>query len=127
MAAKQLDIHPAALAELKSCLSWYLARSETAGIKFVAELDRAMDLIIQSPSRWPSGEHGTRKFILRRFPFAVIYREKKPWSRYWPSPTGAGGLHTGTTGAVDALQRDHAFLLKGDVFTEEVLRTYVDY
>jgi len=46
MAAKLLDIHPAALAELKSCLDWYLARSETAGIEFVAELDRAMDLII---------------------------------------------------------------------------------
>jgi len=77
MAGKQLDIHPAALVELKSCLDWYLARSETAGIKFVAELDRAMDLIIQSPSRWPSGEHDTRKFVLRRFPFAVIYREKE--------------------------------------------------
>jgi glutamine synthetase len=29
--------------------------------------------------------------------------------------------------ALDALERDHEFLLKGDVFTEEVLRTYVDY
>ena len=29
--------------------------------------------------------------------------------------------------ALDALQRDHAFLLKGEVFTEELLRTYVDY
>ena len=29
--------------------------------------------------------------------------------------------------ALDALERDHAFLLKGDVFTEELLRTYVDY
>jgi glutamine synthetase len=29
--------------------------------------------------------------------------------------------------ALDALQSDHDFLLKGDVFTEELLRTYVDY
>jgi glutamine synthetase len=29
--------------------------------------------------------------------------------------------------ALDSLERDHAFLLKGDVFTEELLRTYVDY
>jgi glutamine synthetase len=29
--------------------------------------------------------------------------------------------------ALDALQRDHAFLLKGDVFTEELLRTYIEY
>jgi glutamine synthetase len=29
--------------------------------------------------------------------------------------------------ALEALERDHAFLLKGEVFTEELLRTYVDY
>ena len=29
--------------------------------------------------------------------------------------------------ALDALERDHAFLLKGDVFTGELLRAYVDY
>src|ERR1700719_1065116 len=29
--------------------------------------------------------------------------------------------------ALDALERDHAFLLKGDVFTEELLSTYIDY
>ena len=29
--------------------------------------------------------------------------------------------------ALDALQRDHAFLVKGDVFTEELLRTYIEY
>jgi len=29
--------------------------------------------------------------------------------------------------ALEALQRDHAFLLKGDVFTEELLRTYIEY
>ncbi len=29
--------------------------------------------------------------------------------------------------ALAALQKDHAFLLKGDVFTEELLGTYIDY
>ena len=29
--------------------------------------------------------------------------------------------------ALDALERDHGFLLKGDVFTEETLRTYIEY
>jgi hypothetical protein len=35
-----------------------------------------MDLVIEFPERWPVGEYGTRKFVLRRFPFAVVYREK---------------------------------------------------
>ena len=29
--------------------------------------------------------------------------------------------------ALDALARDYQFLLKGDVFTEEMLNTYIDY
>ena len=77
MAAKRLQIHPSALAELKSALSWYLERNETAAANFAAELDRAMDLVIGSPARWPAGEHGSRKFVLRRFPFAVVYRENQ--------------------------------------------------
>jgi glutamine synthetase len=28
---------------------------------------------------------------------------------------------------LDSLEKDHAFLLKGDVFTEELLNTYIDY
>jgi plasmid stabilization system protein ParE len=77
MAAKPLEILPSALAELKSALSWYLERNETAADKFVAELDRAMELLVATPRRWPAGDHGTRKFALRRFPFAIFYREKQ--------------------------------------------------
>jgi plasmid stabilization system protein ParE len=75
MAVKPLDIHPAALEELKSALAWYLDRSATAASNFVREVDEAIDLVAKSPGRWPSGEHATRKFVLRRFPFAIVYRE----------------------------------------------------
>jgi plasmid stabilization system protein ParE len=77
MAARLLQIHPAALAELKSAVVWYQQRSETAAHNFVSELDRVIELVIASPGRWPSGEHGTRKLVLQRYPFAVIYREKE--------------------------------------------------
>jgi hypothetical protein len=43
MAVKPLQIHPAALAELKSAVAWYLERSETAAERFVAEVDFAID------------------------------------------------------------------------------------
>ena len=29
--------------------------------------------------------------------------------------------------ALDALERDHAFLLRGDVFTSDVIETWLDY
>ena len=76
MVAKALEIHPSALSDLKSAVSWYLERSEPAAVELAAEVDRGVALIVESPARWPSGEHGTRKFVLNRFPFAVIYREK---------------------------------------------------
>jgi plasmid stabilization system protein ParE len=76
MAAKELEIHPSALAEMKSAVTWYLERNATAAMKFVAEVDRSIDLLVKSPARWPAGDHGTRRFVLRRFPFAIIYREK---------------------------------------------------
>jgi plasmid stabilization system protein ParE len=76
MAAKALEIHPSALADLKSAVTWYLKHSETAAGKFIAEVDRAIGLVTEAPSRWPAGERGTRKFILNRFPFAIVYREK---------------------------------------------------
>ena len=76
MATKALEIHPSALADLKSPVTWYLQHSETAVKKFVSEVDRAVGLVIEAPLRWPTAEHGTQKFILNRFPFAVVYREK---------------------------------------------------
>lgn len=57
-------------------MSWYDERSASAGDGFVAEIDRAIELITAAPARWPRGERGTRKFVLSRFPSAVIYREK---------------------------------------------------
>jgi len=77
MAGNSLDIHPSALAELKSAISWYLEQSEAAAAKFVDEIDRAIDLVISAPRRWPTGDFDTRKFILQRFPYAVIYNERK--------------------------------------------------
>jgi plasmid stabilization system protein ParE len=77
MAGKLLEIDPAALAELGSAVDWYLERSESAALEFVAEVDRAIDRVIESPGRWPTGEQATHKFVLRRFPFAIIYRERE--------------------------------------------------
>jgi plasmid stabilization system protein ParE len=76
MAGKRIEIHPAALAELKSAVEWYLERSEPAAEEFVAEVDRAIALVIESPPRWPVSEYNTRRFVLQRFPFSITYREK---------------------------------------------------
>src|SRR5262249_27364834 len=45
--------------------------------KFVEEVDRAIDLVLASPRRWPPSDFDARKFVLRRFPYAVVYHERK--------------------------------------------------
>jgi|SRR5580658_5059777 plasmid stabilization system protein ParE len=77
MAAKPLDLHPEALEEWKSAVAWYFERNETAAVNYVAEMDQAIYLITASPHRWPEGLHGTRKFVLQRFPFAIFYCEQE--------------------------------------------------
>jgi toxin ParE1/3/4 len=56
-------------------LEWYLDRSFLAASKFVDAVTRGIDLIVEAPHRWLAGSHGTRRFLLQRFPFAIVYRE----------------------------------------------------
>src|ERR1700691_3946716 len=53
MVNKAIEIHPQAPEELKLATKWYLERSPTAASNFVRELDRAINLIFESPARWP--------------------------------------------------------------------------
>ena len=45
-------------------------------LKFDAEVDRALAQIMQAPQRWAIGPHSTRRFLLKQFPFTLIYREQ---------------------------------------------------
>jgi plasmid stabilization system protein ParE len=73
--ARPVEVHPEAILEAQGAYRWYRARNDVAAEAFLAELDRAIELISESPMRWPSHLHGTRHFLLRRFPFGVVYRE----------------------------------------------------
>ena len=69
-----VEIHPDAIQEAAAAVEWYAARSQRTAEAFTVELDRAVEVISQSPERWPAYLHGTRRYLLRRFPFAVVYR-----------------------------------------------------
>jgi plasmid stabilization system protein ParE len=74
MPAKDLEIHPEALLEADAGVAWYLERSRGAAERFVAEVDRAVETILEAPERWPFHVHGTRRYLLYKFPYAVIYQ-----------------------------------------------------
>jgi plasmid stabilization system protein ParE len=66
--------HPAALAEAEAAYRWYRERSPSASAAFRSELDRAVAQLAEAPE-WPASYlHGTRRLLLRRFPYALVYR-----------------------------------------------------
>lgn len=94
MANKEVEFREAASQEFEAAFDWYLERSAGAAARFAREVNRAIGSIAEAPQRWPTGSHGTRKFLLRRFPFAVVYREL-PSFKCWQQRTGTGGQATG--------------------------------
>lgn len=69
-----VDFHPAAVEEARAAREWYGARSPAAAAAFVGELAAAVAALDEAPLRWPAYVCGTRKLVLRRFPFLVVYR-----------------------------------------------------
>jgi plasmid stabilization system protein ParE len=63
-----------AIEEAAAAARWYAERSSSAAIGFADEIDAAIAAIEQNPETWPLYDHGTRHYLLRRYPFSVVYR-----------------------------------------------------
>ena len=74
MSSRQVDLHPEAVAEAQAAAQWYQVQSPSAAHAFLTELDRAVQKIAEDPGIWPRYVAGTRRFLLQRFPFSVVYR-----------------------------------------------------
>jgi plasmid stabilization system protein ParE len=73
-----IEFLPEALAEADEAIGWYYARNPAAAADFEAELEHACWQIIEAPYPWPPYRHQTRRFLLHRFPYEVVYREQAP-------------------------------------------------
>src|SRR5260370_39719285 len=58
-------------------------RSPKASLDFIEEMHRRDETIREAPDRWPSGKNNTRRFLLWRFPFAIIYSEQESVVTIW--------------------------------------------
>ncbi|MFN0151148.1 MAG: type II toxin-antitoxin system RelE/ParE family toxin [bacterium] len=68
-----LEVHPEAIAEARAAQSWYAERSAAAADAFLAEIDLAVSRILEAPHRWVEHHAGTRRYLLHRFPFSIVY------------------------------------------------------
>jgi plasmid stabilization system protein ParE len=75
---RTLELHEEAAVDYDAAFDWYLQRSPDAARAFDAEFERALGQILQTPQRWAPGSHQTRRFLLHKFPYLVIYREQGP-------------------------------------------------
>ena len=71
---RRLEYLDDALDEAEEAARWYAERSPTAAAGFTDELDVAAAAIERAPESWPQYDHGTRRFLLRRFPYFLVYR-----------------------------------------------------
>jgi len=75
MSPRQIDVHPDAVAEARAAAQWYRERSALAADAFLAEIDRAVERITDNPEMYPHYFRDTRRYLLQRFPFYLVYRE----------------------------------------------------
>ena len=72
---KPLSFHPAARQDILGAYEWYAAQSQQVADGFYEELLPALDRIQDWPNLYPANLHGTKRLVLSRYPFSIIYRE----------------------------------------------------
>jgi toxin ParE1/3/4 len=73
---KPLTIHAGAQAEVQTAIAYYDSQREELGLEFQIELERVFEKIQAMPqSALAVDQRGTRKRLLKRFPYTVYYVE----------------------------------------------------
>ena len=77
MPRRRVEFAAEALEEAEAAIRWYRERSPTAANALEGEIEATVQSILESPAAWVEGPRRTRRALLSRFPFAVVYRERE--------------------------------------------------
>ena len=69
-----VSLLPAAEADYEKALEWYLERSPQAAAGFEAAVEVALRAVGASPERWTNCDDQHRFYVLKRYPYSIIYR-----------------------------------------------------
>jgi plasmid stabilization system protein ParE len=67
------EFHPEAELELYEAAQRYEAEISGLGIRFGDEVERVVGLLLEYPEMGARVDDNLRHFVLRRFPFSVVY------------------------------------------------------
>ena len=70
----QFIVRPAAAADIDEAFLWYEGQRPGLGHEFLAAAQTLVDAIADHPLRYPVIRRNTRRALLRRFPYAIYFR-----------------------------------------------------
>ena len=73
---KPVEFHPEARREFDQDIDFYNRRVAGLGNEFGEAVREATRKIQFNPSRHPPRKYGTRRLLLKRFPYLIVYREE---------------------------------------------------
>jgi plasmid stabilization system protein ParE len=71
------SFHPNAQRELLEAISYYRSCKPGLEIEFVEEIYSSIQRILRFPKAWSSLSIHTRRCLIKRFPFGIIYSEQE--------------------------------------------------
>ncbi len=70
-------VRPEAEDDLKEVYSWYEEKRIGLGYDFLLQVDAGLNFIGRNPNIHPIEYKGTRKHLVKRFPYKIIYLVEK--------------------------------------------------
>lgn len=69
----EIKFHPDVSQEVRTAYPWDEEQAQGVSDDFLIELEYSFRLIRETPNTWPAFSARTRRFLLNKFPFSVIY------------------------------------------------------
>ena len=70
-------VRPEAENDLKGAFSWYEDKRQGLGYDFLLQVDAGLKFIERNPEIYSSKYKGTRRHLIKRFPYKIIYLVEK--------------------------------------------------
>ena len=70
-------VRPEAENDLKKTFLWYEDKRQGLGFDFILQVDVGLRVIERNPEIYSIGYKGTRKYLIKRFPYKIIYLIEK--------------------------------------------------
>ena len=70
-------VRPEAEDDLKEAFAWYEDKRAGLGYDFLLQVDGGLNFIRKNPEIYPIEYKGTRKHLIKRFPYKIIYLVKE--------------------------------------------------